>query len=158
MPGSFQIDPKVLDGRRYRPGAYRLVLLSLDYTISKVGKRRHVSGRELLDGILEYAGRKYGPLAAEVFLSWGLRRGLDFGEIVWDLIDLRLLSRREEDKKEDFDSQIDFQDYFEKKYDFLSSFCPNTDEESPISPTTGISPENGSLTDGGVSSIIDYGK
>ncbi len=98
------------------------MLRALGFTIQRVGKRRHVSGQELLAGILEYARGKYGPLGAEVFFCWGVLETLDFGQIVWDLIDMKLLARRQEDRKEDFRSDIDLTRYFEEGHDYLSSF------------------------------------
>jgi uncharacterized repeat protein (TIGR04138 family) len=122
MAGFLEIDYSPFEGKRYRPCGYEFVLQALGFTIHRLGKRRHVSGQELLAGILEHAREKYGPFGAEVFLSWGVRETLDFGEIVWDLIDMKLLSRREEDHKEDFRSSIDLREYYEEGHDYLSSF------------------------------------
>jgi len=122
MSGFREIDYRPFEGREYRPSAYEFVLCALGFTLHRLGKHRHVTGQELLAGILEYAREKYGPLGAEVFHSWGIRQSLDFGEIVWDLIDLKLLSRRKEDRKEDFDDGGDFQRYYEEGYDYLSLF------------------------------------
>src|SRR5690606_32155207 len=86
--------------RRFSRHAYYFVLDALDYTMTHFGRDnltgedRHVGGRELLVGIKEYAANQFGPMATIVFERWGVRSAGDFGEIVFNLIDAELLSRR----------------------------------------------------------------
>jgi uncharacterized repeat protein (TIGR04138 family) len=80
------------------------------------GEERHVGGRELLAGIQEYASDQFGPMAALVFDRWGVRRSGDFGEIVFNLIDAELLSRRPTDSRLDFVDGIDFREAFAGKH------------------------------------------
>lgn len=104
--------------RRFSRHAYEFVLDSLDHTMETLGKdrltgeERHIGGPELLQGIRALASRKYGPMAAVVFRHWGVRRSLDFGEVVFNLIDAGLLSRRDEDSRMDFVDNIDFEGVF----------------------------------------------
>ena len=49
------------DGR-YAPQAYYFVFDALDYTIQRMNKMRHVTGRELLDGVRLYATENFGFL------------------------------------------------------------------------------------------------
>ena len=94
------------------------MLDALDYTMSRLGRdaltgeERHVGGRELLGGIQEYAADQFGPMAALVFDRWGVRRSGDFGEIVFNLIDAELLSRRPTDSRLDFVDGLDFRETF----------------------------------------------
>ncbi len=97
---------------RYSPEAYEFIFQALGYTLSKVGERRHVSARELLDGLREFALQRFGNLALLVLERWGVRATDDFGEIVFNLIDDRLMSRTETDTKEDFHAVYDFHDAF----------------------------------------------
>jgi uncharacterized repeat protein (TIGR04138 family) len=108
--------------RRFSRHAYYFVLDALDFTMSRLGREtmsgeeRHVGGRELLAGIQEYASDQFGPMAALVFDRWGVRRSGDFGEIVFNLIDAELLSRRPTDSRLDFVDGIDFREAFAGKH------------------------------------------
>jgi uncharacterized repeat protein (TIGR04138 family) len=108
--------------RRFSRHAYYFVLDALDYTMSRLGRdaltgeERHVGGRELLGGIQEYAADQFGPMAALVFDRWGVRRSGDFGEIVFNLIDAELLSRRPTDSRLDFVDGLDFRETFAQKH------------------------------------------
>ena len=108
--------------RRFSRHAYYFVLDSLDYTMSHLGREqlsgedRHVGGRELLQGIREYAAEQFGPMADLVFERWGVRHAEDFGEIVFNLIDAELLSRRPTDSRLDFVDNTDFRAAFAQKH------------------------------------------
>lgn len=108
--------------RRFSRNAYYFVLDSLDYTMTHFGRDqltgedRHVGGRELLIGIKEYAADQFGPMAALVFERWGVRDASDFGEIVFNLIDVELLSRRACDSRLDFVDGNDFRETFAAKH------------------------------------------
>jgi uncharacterized repeat protein (TIGR04138 family) len=108
--------------RRFARNAYYFVLDALDWTMSELGRdsltgeERHVGGQELLGGIKEFAARQFGPMAALVFDRWGVRRPGDFGEIVFNLIDAELLSRRPSDSRLDFVDGSDFRETFAEKY------------------------------------------
>lgn len=108
--------------RRFSRNAYYFVLDALDYTMTHFGRDqltgedRHVGGRELLVGIKEFAAEQFGPMAALVFERWGVRCAADFGEIVFNLIDAELLSRRPSDSRLDFVDGIDFREIFAAKH------------------------------------------
>ncbi|MBK8098593.1 MAG: hypothetical protein IPK26_15895 [Planctomycetes bacterium] len=108
--------------RRFSRHAYYFVLDALDYTMQHLGKDqltgedRHVGGRELLRGIREFAADQFGPMASLVFDRWGVRQTADFGEIVFNLIDAELLSRRPTDSRLDFAAGFDFEQTFAQKH------------------------------------------
>jgi len=59
---------------------------ALEHTTRKiVGKRRHISGQELLAGVVELARLEFGDLAWVVFGEWGITKSEDFGAIVYAL-------------------------------------------------------------------------
>jgi uncharacterized repeat protein (TIGR04138 family) len=96
------------DGR-YKLDAYLFVFEALDYTVNKVVKeKRHVTGKELLDGIKIHAWEQFGPLAKMVFNTWGVYRTDDFGEIVFNLVSRNLMGKTESDSRDDFKSVYDF--------------------------------------------------
>ncbi|HLQ36464.1 MAG TPA: Minf_1886 family protein [Planctomycetota bacterium] len=108
--------------RRFSRQAYYFVLDALDYTMSELGKdeltgeERHVGGRDLLRCLREYAADQFGPMASVVFERWGVTSTEDFGEIVFNLIDAELLSRRPQDSRRDFVDGFDFAATFAAKY------------------------------------------
>ena len=98
---------------RYRPDAYRFVFEALDYTLKSIGRTGgHVSGRELLEGIRDFALDQFGGLAGLVFDQWGIRCTGDFGEIVFNLVEAGLMGKTENDTREDFRDVYAFRDVF----------------------------------------------
>jgi len=120
------LEEKILEvqtrDRRYSRNAYFFVLDGLDHTMAKLGRDaltgedRHVGVRELLEGLRDHAAEQFGPLATLVFRSWGVHGSQDFGDIVFNLIDAELLSRRESDSRLDFEDGVDFEDAFAQKH------------------------------------------
>ena len=80
------------------------------------GQERHIGGRELLEGIRSFAADQFGALAPLVFDRWGVKATDDFGEIVFNLIDGGLLSRRPEDSRLDFVDGYNFEDTFAEQF------------------------------------------
>jgi uncharacterized repeat protein (TIGR04138 family) len=98
---------------RYKVEAYIFVIEAMNYELEHLGikgpsKRRHVSAKELLDGVRSLGWERYGRLAKDVFESWGVRNTLDFGEIVFNLIGIGEFSKTDEDSKDDFADVFDF--------------------------------------------------
>jgi uncharacterized repeat protein (TIGR04138 family) len=108
------------DGR-YRKEAYFFVYDALQYTVEKMGRidqsheKRHITGRDLLSGISEFAVDQYGPLTLEVFAHWGVHKTRDFGEIVFNLVGAKLMSKTENDCIDDFVDVYDFAREFDWK-------------------------------------------
>ena len=106
----------VQQDRRYRPGAYYFIFDALDWTITRMQKVRHVTGKELLEGIREYAVNHFGFLARTVLAEWGVTGTGDFGEIVFNLVEAGLLSRTENDTRADFVDVYDFDEAFQLEF------------------------------------------
>ncbi|MEQ8765530.1 MAG: hypothetical protein RL885_16505 [Planctomycetota bacterium] len=121
-----EVENKILEIRRrdprYSAQAYWFIFEALDFTIRKLGRlksasqERHISGRELLEGIRESALESFGPMARVVVESWGVQRTTDFGEIVFNMVDAGLLSKQATDVLEDFKDVFDFEEAFDKGY------------------------------------------
>ncbi len=109
------------DGR-YSYEAFRFLFESLPHAMKLAGKEeaegtaRHVTGQEVLEGMRAYAAQLFGPLAASVWRSWGVRETLDWGRIVFLLVDNGLLNRQESDSVEDFRAGFDFEEVFVRQY------------------------------------------
>lgn len=101
---------------RYKIEAYIFVLEALYYSREKFKVEKHVTGKQLLEGIKELALKRFGSMAKMVFEYWGVKKTIDFGNIVFNMVNEKLLSKTEEDKIEDFEDVYDFDDVFVKGY------------------------------------------
>lgn len=97
----------------YKFEAYSFVMAGLHVTVSGLAVPRHVTGRELCEGLRRYALEQFGPLARTVLEYWGIQNTADFGKIVFLLIDAQLLRKTEEDSLQDFDQIYDFSEAFQ---------------------------------------------
>lgn len=88
--------------RSYPRRAYRFLLTGLGRIMGALERPRHISGAELLDGLCDYALTLYGPLAPAVLAEWNVDKPLDFGRMVFSLVDNGLLGKTEEDSLDDF--------------------------------------------------------
>lgn len=108
----------VKNDSRYDRAAYDFIRAALDHTNETLAasdtarKSQHVSGRELLDGIREYAITQYGPMAMPLFEAWGVHSGHDFGEIVFNLVEYGVFGKTDSDSIHDFDDCYDFREAF----------------------------------------------
>ena len=106
---------------RYAREAYAFTREALDFTQKLIGKEtrgriRHVSGQELLDGVRQFALQQFGPMTATVFEEWGVRNCRDFGEIVFNMVEIGLLAKTDQDSRKDFQNGYDFTDAFRKPF------------------------------------------
>jgi len=106
----YQTDP------RYKTGAYEFVMEALSFTQRKFQRLRHVTGEELLEGIKELLIEKFGPMTLLVLHHWGIRESDDFGNIVFNLVNHRVLSKTQEDNIESFRNRFDFKEVFHHQY------------------------------------------
>src|SRR5262245_59445252 len=98
---------------RYSAEAYDFTLSALTHAqrmfgkeapgeAEKIGPMHHLTGRELLEGVCDYARREFRLMAPVVFQIWGVRKTGDFGEIVFHLIEAGVLCKTDADRREDF--------------------------------------------------------
>lgn len=99
----------------YRREAYFFVLESLENAMEAREKRGHISGDVLLDWIRKLGRERYGVMAGDVFNAWGVNGTIDFGRIVFHLVDEGLLRKREQDSLSDFIDKFSFQEAFALK-------------------------------------------
>lgn len=98
--------------KRYKADSYEFVMQALHFTQNKLKSETHVSGRQLLEGIREFSIQQYGPMAKTVLKHWGIVKTDDFGNIVFNMIHKKLLSKTEEDSIDDFKGVYDFEVVF----------------------------------------------
>lgn len=131
------VEAIVARDKRFAPAAYAFVRDALDYTQKRLsrearGRLRHVSGRELLEGIRDAALEQFGPMVPAVFEEWGIRRGEDFGEIVFNLVDSGLLAKTDTDTRHDFAGVLDFDETFRKPFRPTTTVAPGHRGTTPV--------------------------
>ncbi len=105
---------------RFQREAYHFVKDALNYTQRSIGRqrraRKHVTGQELLDGIRAFALEKYGPMTVMLLDEWGVHNCRDFGEIVFNMVEIGWLAKTEDDSRADFEGGYDFFEAFRKPF------------------------------------------
>lgn len=130
--------------KRYHFDAYVFVFEALRFAQEKMGlgtardvepeedpedePERHVTGPQLCEAMRRYAHEQYGYLAKQVLNHWGITSTGDFGEIVFNLIEIGQMKKTTEDRREDFDDVFNFDDAFQHSFQIQS-----VDSEEPHS-------------------------
>jgi uncharacterized repeat protein (TIGR04138 family) len=68
----------------------------------------HITGRELCLGLRDYALTRWGLMASLVLRRWNITQTLDFGRMVFNLVEAGRLGVTEEDSLDDFREVYDF--------------------------------------------------
>lgn len=120
------LEPVLARDPRYARGAYHFVRDALDFTRDsldgaavaavKPRKGHHITGQELLDGARRLALHQFGPMTYCVLEDWGLRSCEDIGEIVFNLIEAEILSKTDEDSRDDFKGGYSFEEAFRRPF------------------------------------------
>ena len=118
---------------RYAKRAYYFVRQALDHTLNHVKQQHsinspHVTGKELLEGIREYALDQYGPMAKTLLDAWNIKCCRDFGDIVFHLVEAGVLGKTDNDSPEDFAEGYNFKEAFEAP--FLPTSRKNGEDHS----------------------------
>ena len=71
-------------------------------------------------GLREFAVRQWGPLSPVVLERWGIVSTLDFGFIVFQLIEAGVFHRQKSDTLTDFREVYDFETAFDGSVEFDS--------------------------------------
>lgn len=117
-------------GLRYQRQAYQFVFAALRHTQELLDRGTaqdpedegaHISGPELLDGIRQLALCQFGLLTRTVFRQWGITTTDDFGRIVFELIERGEMRKTERDQLCDFFDVYDFEQVFDRNYQFDTS-------------------------------------
>jgi uncharacterized repeat protein (TIGR04138 family) len=121
-----KLDEVVRRDARYAYEAYEFVFAALAHTQRLLGRQppeessgeqeHHVSGPQLLEGIRDLALREYGLMARTVFRMWGINATADFGEIVFNLVEAKLMSKTDQDSRKDFENVYDLDEALVRDY------------------------------------------
>ncbi len=108
----------------YPAPAYYYVKDVINFTLNavekKTGKKRHVSGQELILFFKEYTIDKFGPMSVDVLKEWNIIQTIDFGQIIFNMINQQLLLNSPEDSIDDFKDGYDFHEVFTKPFEPLN--------------------------------------
>ena len=107
---------------RFHGRAYLFLLSSLHAVLEELEEPRHISGRELAQGVRNLALDRFGPMAKTVLGHWGVHNTDDLGEIVFALVECGILIKQEGDNREDFRDVYDFEEAFEQDYPWGMTF------------------------------------
>ena len=92
---------------------YDLTYDNLDPFDFENNRQRHFTGEQLCEAIRLHAINQFGYLAKVVLRAWNIDSTSCFGDLVYNLIDVGLLSKSESDARSDFDNVYQFDDVFE---------------------------------------------
>ena len=101
---------------RFHPRSYVFVLQALHSVIQSLDEPRHITGRELTEGVRELAIGQYGPLARTVLEHWGIHETDDVGRVVFAMVEQGILVKEDDDDPQDFENLFDFEEAFESNY------------------------------------------
>lgn len=112
----------VLESAPYPAEAFEFVQSGLSHTQERLysedthlaSEERHIRGQEFCIGLRDLAIERWGLMAPAVLRHWKIHRTLDFGRIVFAMIDAGLMSKTEEDSLEDFRNVYDFDEAFSR--------------------------------------------
>ena len=107
---------------RFHGKAYLFLLSALHSVLEGLEAPRHISGRELAQGVRDLALERFGPMAKTVLEYWGIHTTEDLGEIVFALVDCGILIKQDDDRREDFRDVYDFEETFEQDYPWAAPF------------------------------------
>ncbi len=115
LPFLLAVEQAVAKDPRYDPHAYEFVREALHVAVKhfREGQEdQHVTGQEVLEGVRLHALEEYGPMALHLLNDWGIQRGEDVGNIVYNLIDTGYFGKKDGDSLEDFAGGYDFKQAF----------------------------------------------
>ena len=76
------------------------------------GDQKHVTGAQLCLSLRDLAAERWGMLARTVLARWQIRGTIDFGSMVYLLIDNGFMRKTPEDSLDDFRDVYDFETAF----------------------------------------------
>lgn len=124
----FSLSELANDVGLYPPEAFEFIQQGLSFTVQKIHgsgtpkASRHVTGQDLCEGLRQYALDQWGFLARTVLRRWNITSTLDFGRIVFALVEVGQMQKTHEDNVDDFKDVYDFRAAFETGYKIPTNF------------------------------------
>lgn len=90
---------------KYPVQAYLLIYETLDWLHQK-GNVSHLTGADLSQAMFSYSLAVYGLLSKMVWRELNILRSEDIGNMVYHLLDEKLMNKQETDNQSDFDNVL----------------------------------------------------
>jgi len=110
----------IVDDGRYPPEAFAFLHDGLNRAVQEVyhdqaggEQQHHVSGQQLCRSLRDLAVERWGMLAKAVLNKWNIHESIDFGNMVYLLIDNNYMRKTDEDRLDDFRDVYDFDKAFD---------------------------------------------
>ena len=84
-------------------------------------RERHLTGQELCEAIRQFAINQYGYMAKVVLQRWGITATGNFGDIVYNMIEMGVMKKSPQDRRTHFDNVYDFDHVFESNFEMCNS-------------------------------------
>lgn len=114
--GLLPLDELARGTGKYPVDAFHFVQEGLKFTVQKLfqntQEEKHIRGQELCWGLRDFALKRWGLLAPVVLRRWNICNTMDFGHIVFAMVDAGWMAKREEDCLDDFRDVFDFREAF----------------------------------------------
>lgn len=106
---------------RYLKESYYFVRDGLEYTLKTMGKQKHqkieqLSGKQILEGLKDYALKEFGPMSKLVLNEWGVKSCRDFGQMIKNMDLYGLLGKTDMGDMKDFQKGYSFTAAFVKPF------------------------------------------
>ncbi len=102
---------------KYPVDAFNFVREGLKFTVQKIHQNcqeeKHISGQDLCWGLRDYAVKRWGLLAPAVLKRWNVTTTMDFGRIVFAMVEAGWMAKKDEDDVKDFSDVFDFRAAFD---------------------------------------------
>ena len=118
IPYKHLLEKVVADDPRYPIEAYQFVFSAVGIIAEerlnriKDKRRKNISALQLLNGMKKILLNTYGCMAINVLDNWNVFATDDFGNIVYNLVAVKMLSVSPNDRPEDFHDRFSFQTAF----------------------------------------------
>ena len=119
------LEQVISEDGRYSPAAFAFLREGLAKAVKDIhgqeegpAGQRHVSGQQLCLSLRDLAIERWGLLAKTVLVRWNVRETVDFGNMVYLLVNHGFMKKTDEDSLEDFRSVYTFGEAFAYKNNF----------------------------------------
>jgi len=119
VAGSAEIERIIREDGRYPMAAFEFLHEGLQRAVAgrhgegeEPKEPQHVTGEEICLALRDLALQRWGPLAPTVLARWQIRETIDFGNMVYLLIDRGFWRKTPEDSVEDFRDVYSFESAF----------------------------------------------
>jgi uncharacterized repeat protein (TIGR04138 family) len=115
--GLITLDELAKQSGKYPVDAFNFVREGLKFTVQKIHQNcqeeKHISGQDLCWGLRDYAIKRWGLLAPAVLQRWNITTTMDFGRIVFAMVNAGWMAKKDEDDVDDFSDVYDFRSAFD---------------------------------------------